>query len=123
MSDSPRNDELVQAAGSGDLDTVKRLIEGGADPTGRVLEAIRPTLRHLDQQYPSLAAYLAAWLPFPKLARTRNLVAFHHPVPGYPVHILIIPKQPIATINDLEAGHSDLVGKLFLAAADLADLF
>ena len=41
-------------------------IEGGADPTERVLEAIRPTLRHLDQQYPSLAAYLEAMraLPF-----------------------------------------------------------
>ena len=42
------------------------LIEGGADPTERVLEAIRPTLRHLDKQYPSLAAYLEAMraLPF-----------------------------------------------------------
>jgi pimeloyl-ACP methyl ester carboxylesterase len=42
------------------------LIEGGADPTERVLEAIRPTLRHLDQQYPSMAAYLEAMraLPF-----------------------------------------------------------
>ena len=42
------------------------MIEGGADPTERVLEAIRPTLRHLNQHYPSMAAYLAAMqeLPF-----------------------------------------------------------
>jgi hypothetical protein len=32
MTDLPRNDELVEAAGAGDLETVKRLIEGGADP-------------------------------------------------------------------------------------------
>lgn len=42
------------------------MIEGGADPTERVLEAIRPTLAHLDKHYPSMAAYLEAMraLPF-----------------------------------------------------------
>lgn len=42
------------------------MMEGGADPTERVLEAIRPTLRHLDKYYPSMEAYLAAMgeLPF-----------------------------------------------------------
>lgn len=32
MTDQPRNDELVQAAVNGDLATVRRLIEAGADP-------------------------------------------------------------------------------------------
>jgi pimeloyl-ACP methyl ester carboxylesterase len=42
------------------------MIEGGADPTERVLEAIRPALRHLDKHYPSMEAYLEAMreLPF-----------------------------------------------------------
>jgi hypothetical protein len=31
-TDLPRNDQLVEAAGAGDLETVRRLIEGGADP-------------------------------------------------------------------------------------------
>lgn len=34
------------------------LLEGGADPTEGVLEAIRPTLAHLDSRFPSMAEYL-----------------------------------------------------------------
>lgn len=60
-------------------------------------------------------------IPADIVYETDELLAFRDIAPQAPVHILIIPKQPIPTINDLEAGHSDLVGKLFLAAADLAD--
>ena len=34
------------------------LLEGGADPTERVLQAIRPTLVHLESPYPSMDDYL-----------------------------------------------------------------
>ncbi len=42
------------------------LIDGGADPHEKVMEAMRPTVRHLERVYPSLEAYLAAMqaLPF-----------------------------------------------------------
>ena len=49
-----------------------------------------------------------------------DLLAFRDISPQAPVHILIIPKQPIPTINDLQDGHAELVGKLFLAAAKIA---
>jgi len=41
------------------------LLEGGADPTERVLEAIRPTLEHLETRYPSMDAYLDAMREMP----------------------------------------------------------
>ncbi|MCK5895959.1 MAG: histidine triad nucleotide-binding protein [Cocleimonas sp.] len=37
-----------------------------------------------------------------------------------PLHVLIIPKTHIATINDLEAHHAEVIGKLYLAAKKIA---
>ena len=37
-----------------------------------------------------------------------------------PVHILVIPKEHIATINDLEEKHTQTMGELFLAAKKIA---
>ena len=49
-----------------------------------------------------------------------DLLAFRDINPQAPTHILIIPKEHIRTMNDLEAGHSELIGKMFLTAKQLA---
>jgi histidine triad (HIT) family protein len=49
-----------------------------------------------------------------------DLVAFRDLSPQAPTHILIIPRKPIPTLNDLEDADAELVGKLFLAAAKVA---
>ena len=49
-----------------------------------------------------------------------DLVAFRDISPQAPTHILIVPRQHIATLNDLTPDHQDLIGKMFLAAKDLA---
>jgi len=51
-----------------------------------------------------------------------EILAFRDVNPQAPVHILIIPKKHIRTINDLEATDAELVGKLFLAAKEIANL-
>ncbi len=47
-------------------------------------------------------------------------LAFRDVNPQAPVHLLIIPKQPIATINDINASDRELVGHLFLTAGNIA---
>ncbi len=37
-----------------------------------------------------------------------------------PLHILIIPKRHIATINDLDTSNADSIGKLYVAAKKIA---
>ena len=37
-----------------------------------------------------------------------------------PIHILFIPRKPVATLNDLEEADALLIGKLFLAATAYA---
>ena len=49
-----------------------------------------------------------------------ELVAFRDLSPQAPTHILIIPRKPIPTLNDLEQADAELVGKLILAAAKVA---
>ncbi len=47
-------------------------------------------------------------------------LAFKDINPQAPVHYLIIPKQPIATTNDITEENSALVGHLFLVAGKIA---
>ena len=49
-----------------------------------------------------------------------NVLAFKDINPIAPVHILVIPKEHIATINDLEEKHTQTMGELFLAAKKIA---
>jgi histidine triad (HIT) family protein len=49
-----------------------------------------------------------------------QVLAFKDINPQAPIHILIIPKDPIPTINDLRDEHAKLVGRLFLVASKIA---
>jgi histidine triad (HIT) family protein len=49
-----------------------------------------------------------------------EIVAFRDINPQAPIHILVIPRLHIATVNDLEEQHIPLMGKLFLVAKGLA---
>jgi histidine triad (HIT) family protein len=46
-------------------------------------------------------------------------IAIHDIQPQAPVHLLIIPKKAIATLNDLTPGDAELVGGMFLLAGKL----
>lgn len=47
-------------------------------------------------------------------------LAFRDINPQAPVHLLIIPKKQIATINDIESDDREIVGHLFVVASKLA---
>lgn len=49
-----------------------------------------------------------------------DVVAFRDLSPQAPTHILVIPRKPIPTLNDMASEDAELVGKLFLAAARVA---
>jgi len=49
-----------------------------------------------------------------------DVLAFRDINPQAPVHILIIPKKPIATLNDIQPEDAPLIGKLFLTARQIA---
>ncbi|MBR9906702.1 histidine triad nucleotide-binding protein [Pseudidiomarina donghaiensis] len=50
-------------------------------------------------------------------------LAFKDINPQAPVHVLIIPKKHIATINDIEESDRELIGHLYVVAARLAQQY
>ena len=50
-----------------------------------------------------------------------DVLAFNDIQPRAPVHVLIVPKRHIATLNDLGPGDAEAVGKLFLVARAIAE--
>ncbi|TAE34133.1 MAG: histidine triad nucleotide-binding protein [Candidatus Kapaibacterium sp.] len=49
-----------------------------------------------------------------------DVIAIHDINPVAPIHILIIPKKLIPTVNDIEPEDAPLVGKMFLVAKQIA---
>jgi len=49
-----------------------------------------------------------------------ELLAFRDVNPQAPMHVLVIPKTHIPTVNDLTPEHTGLVGRMYLAAQKIA---
>ena len=49
-----------------------------------------------------------------------KVIAFKDINPAAPIHLLIIPKKNIKTINDIQKNDKELIGELFLAAKKIA---
>lgn len=49
-----------------------------------------------------------------------RVVAFRDIHPRAPVHILVVPREPIATLNDADDSHEALLGHMMLTAARVA---
>lgn len=59
-------------------------------------------------------------IPSKKVFENERIVAFHDIQPAAPVHILIIPKKHIATMNDVTEEDGPLIAELFAAARQIA---
>ncbi|SLM29805.1 Uncharacterized HIT-like protein aq_141 [Desulfamplus magnetovallimortis] len=59
-------------------------------------------------------------IPSEFLYEDDDCVVFRDINPHAPVHILIVPKRHIRSINDLQDGDTDLLGRLFLVAKQMA---
>jgi histidine triad (HIT) family protein len=63
-------------------------------------------------------------LPVERLTETSTLLAFHHPRPSYPFHILLVPKKPIATLSELDlATDADFLADVYTIAQNLVEQF
>lgn len=49
-----------------------------------------------------------------------DVLAFRDLHPAAPTHVLVIPRKHIPTINDIADDDDSLIGRLFLAAAEVA---
>jgi histidine triad (HIT) family protein len=59
---------------------------------------------------------VAGQIPSRKVHEDDELLAFHDINPWAPVHVLIIPKQHIATLADVGPEHDALLGRMLRAS-------
>jgi len=59
-------------------------------------------------------------VPAEKVYEDEDVLAFNDVNPQAPVHVLIVPKKHISTVNDVSPGDSGIIGKLYLAAKAIA---
>ena len=63
---------------------------------------------------------IAGEIPASKVFEDERLVAFNDINPQAPMHILVVPRAHIETLNDLSPEHDGLVGELIRRGARLA---
>jgi histidine triad (HIT) family protein len=59
-------------------------------------------------------------IPAKIVHQDKDTVAFEDINPQAPLHVLVVPRRHVPTMNDLGAEHDAVVGKLFRVAASLA---
>ena len=63
---------------------------------------------------------VAGQIPSRKVHEDDELIAFHDLHPWAPVHFLMVPKQHIATLSDVDARHEAMLGRMLALAPKLA---
>ena len=65
-------------------------------------------------------AIIAGEIPSAKVYEDENVFAFRDINPQAPVHVLVVPKQHIASAAEIDGGNAAVVGKCFEAIAKIA---
>ncbi|MGV7222751.1 MAG: HIT domain-containing protein [Nitrospinales bacterium] len=68
-------------------------------------------------------AFFSFVIPGEILIETDSVLAFHHPSPSYPLHILIVPKAKFRSLKDLPSTDLVFESGLFMAVNELVQRF
>ena len=63
---------------------------------------------------------VAGEIPSAKVYEDDHVVAFNDIQPQAPVHVLVIPKKHMASVNDVTASDAPMLGSLFTAVQQIA---
>jgi len=63
---------------------------------------------------------VAGKIPARRVLENDDVIAFHDLKPTAPVHVLVIPRRHIATLDDAGDADSSLLGKMLMAAREVA---
>lgn len=65
-------------------------------------------------------AHASFILPLKRVRETKTLIAFHHPKPSYPTHIILIPKKAISGIHAITRADGDTLIEIVQMANHIA---
>jgi len=78
-----------------------------------------------------LGSVLVGWLfsrfsfaiPVKRILETDTLMAFYHPQPSYPLHVLLVPKRKYKTVTDIANEDTELMKDIFGAVKKLVEMY
>ena len=62
-------------------------------------------------------------IPVGRLRETETLMAFHHPKPSYPFHVLLVPKKSVASLKEFDSRDSAFLIDLYSTVQSLVNEF
>ena len=62
-------------------------------------------------------------IPVARLRETETLMAFYHPKPAYPFHVLLVPKKALLSMKELDSNDSAFLLDLYSTVQSLVDEF
>ena len=68
-------------------------------------------------------AHMSFVIPVKRLRETNTLMAFHHPKPAYPFHILLVPKKAVASLQEFDSTDTTFLTDLYSTVQSLVDEF
>jgi histidine triad (HIT) family protein len=68
-------------------------------------------------------AHMSFAIPVKRLRETETLLAFHHPKPAYPFHVLLVPKKAVTSLKELDATDTTFLSELYSTVQHLVDEF
>jgi histidine triad (HIT) family protein len=68
-------------------------------------------------------AHMSVAIPVKRLRETGTLMAFRHPQPAYPFHVLIVPKKAVASLAELDPADTAFLADLYSSVQSLVEEF
>ncbi len=68
-------------------------------------------------------AHMSFAIPVKRLRETNTLMAFRHPKPDYPFHVLIVPKKAVASLMELNPADAAFLTDLYSTVQSLVKEF
>jgi histidine triad (HIT) family protein len=62
-------------------------------------------------------------IPVKRLRETETLLAFYHPKPAYPFHVLLVPKKSVVSLQEFDSKDSVFLIDLYSTVQSLVDEF
>lgn len=68
-------------------------------------------------------AFMSFAIPVQRLRETGTLLAFHHPKPAYPFHVLLVPKKAVASLSEFDPQDTVFLADLYSTVQSLVEEF
>jgi len=68
-------------------------------------------------------AHMSFAIPVERLRETETLIAFYHPKPAYPFHVLLVPKKAVTSLKELDPTDTTFLTDLYSTVQNLVNEF